>query len=73
MMCLSLYDTQAKASRYMNGLTYLKNRAKRNRNQTLHSKKLQRKVFGHKINGNHPPNNQRKRKTKIRTKNKCNR
>ena len=27
-MCLSLYDYQTKASRYRNGLTYLKNRAK---------------------------------------------
>ena len=26
-MCLSLYDYQAKASRYSKGLTYLKNRA----------------------------------------------
>ena len=27
MICLSLYDYQAKASRYRKGLTYLKNRA----------------------------------------------
>ena len=39
-MCLSLYDYQAKASRYRKGLTYLKNRATMNQNQTLHSQKL---------------------------------
>ena len=39
-MCLSLYDYQAKASRYWKGLTYLKNRATTNQNWTLHSQKL---------------------------------
>ena len=34
-MCLSLYDYQAKASRYREG----KNRATTNRNQTIHSQK----------------------------------
>ena len=53
-MCLSLYDYQAKASRYRKGLTYLKNRATTNQNQTLHSQKLKAKVLKHKINGNHP-------------------
>ena len=37
IMCLSLYDYQAKASRYRKGLTSLKNRATTNQNQTLHS------------------------------------
>jgi len=36
------------------GLTYLKNRATTNQNQTLHSQKLKRKILKHKINGNHP-------------------
>ena len=53
MMSLSLYDYQAKASRYRKGLTYLRNRATTNQNQTLHSQKL-RKVHKHKINGNQP-------------------
>ena len=53
-MCLSLYDYQAKASRYRKELTYLKNRATTNQNQTLHSQKLKRKVLKHKINRNHP-------------------
>ena len=53
-MCLSLRDYQVKASRYRNGLTYLKNRATTNQNQTLHSQKLKRKVHKHKIYGNHP-------------------
>jgi len=40
MMCLSLYDYQAKESRYRKGLTYLKNRATTNQNRTLHSQTL---------------------------------
>ena len=53
-MCLSLYDYQAKASRYSKGSTYLKNRATTNQNQTLHSQKMKRKLLKQKINGNHP-------------------
>ena len=53
-MCLSLYDYEAKASRYRKGLTFLKNGATANQNQTLHSQKLKRKVLKHKRNGNHP-------------------
>ena len=53
IMCLILYEYQGKASRYRKRLTYLKNRATTNQNQTLHSKKLKRKVLKHKINGNH--------------------
>ena len=37
IICFSLHDYQAKASRYRKGLTYLKNRATTNQNQTLHS------------------------------------
>ena len=48
-MCLRLYDYQTKASRYRKGLTYIKNRATTNQNQTLHSQELK-----HKLNGNHP-------------------
>ena len=44
IMYLSLYDYQAKASRYRKGLTHLKNRANTNQSQTLHSQKLKRKV-----------------------------
>ena len=62
-MCLSLYDYQAKASRYRKGLTYLKNRATTNQNQTLHSQKLKIKVLEHKINGNHPTKKRKKRET----------
>ena len=53
-MCLSLYDYQAKASRYRKGFMYLKNRETTNQNQTLHSQKLKRKGHKHKIKGNHP-------------------
>ena len=37
IMCLSLYDYQAKANRYGKELKYLKNRATTNQNQTLQS------------------------------------
>ena len=46
--------TLAKTSRYRKELTYLKNRATTNHNQTLHSQKLKRKAHQHKISGNHP-------------------
>ena len=46
-MCLSLYDHQAKTSRYRNELTYLKNRATTNQNQILNSQKLKRKGHEH--------------------------
>ena len=40
---MSLYDFQAKASRYRKGLTYFKNRATTNQNQTVHSPKTKKK------------------------------
>ena len=49
LMCLSLYDYQTKASRYRNGLMYLKNRETTNQNQTRHSQKLKRRWYKHKI------------------------
>ena len=52
-MCLSLYFSQAKASRHRKGLTYLKNMATTNQNQTVHSQKLKRGGHKHKIKGNH--------------------
>ena len=52
IMCLNLYDYEAKASRCRKGLTYLKISATINQNQTYHSRKLKRKVLKHKINGN---------------------
>ena len=61
-MCLSLYDYQAKASRYRKGLMCLKNRAATNQNQTLHSQKM-KSTQAQKINGNHPT---KKRKEKHR-------
>ena len=53
-MCLSLYDYPAKANRCGKGLTYFKNRAATNQNQTSHSQELKRKVIGQKISRNHP-------------------
>ena len=51
-MCLSLYDYQAKASKYRKRLTYLKNKATTNQYQTLYLQKLKRKVQS--INRNNP-------------------
>ena len=61
-MCLSLFDYQAKASRYREGLTYLKNRATTNQNQTIYSQKLKRRGHKHKIKRNHPIKKRRKKK-----------
>ena len=60
IMCLSLYDYQAKTSRYRKGLTYSKNRAITNQNQILHSQKIKRKVLKYKINGSHPTKKERR-------------
>ena len=38
--CLNLQDYQAKTHNYRKGLTYLKNRASTNQNQTLHPQKM---------------------------------
>ena len=71
MMCLSLFDYQAKASRYRKGLTYLKNRATTNQNQILHSQKLKRKVNEYKISGNHPTKKRKEQRRNMEsTKNK---
>ena len=63
-ICLSLYDYQAKASRYRKGLTYLKKRATTNQNQTLPSQKMKRKTLKQKIIGDHQT---KKRKEEWRT------
>ena len=53
-MCLSLYDYQSKASRYSNGLTYLKTRVTPNQKYiTIDSQKQKRKQFKHNTNENH--------------------
>ena len=70
MMCLSLYDYQAKASRHKKGLIYLKNRATTNESQTLHSQKLKGKVLKHKTNGKNPTKKEKKRETKNQLENK---
>ena len=53
MKCLNLQDHQAKKHNYRKGLTYLKNRATTNQNQTLHSQKM-------KIIGDHPTKKRKK-------------
>ena len=64
-MSWSLYDYQAKASTYRKGLTYLKNRATANQNQTIHSKKLKRRGHKHEIKGNHPTKEKKKQRRNI--------
>ena len=54
MKCLSLHDYQAKVHSYRKGLTYLKNRASTNQNQTLHSQKMKRKILKQKVIGDRP-------------------
>ena len=45
-------------SRYRKGLTYFKNRATTNENQTIHSQQLKR-GHKHKIKGKHPTEKER--------------
>ena len=53
-MRVSLYDFQAKSSRYRKVLTYLINRTTTSQNLAIHSQKLKRRGHKHKIKGNHP-------------------
>ena len=62
-MCLSLYDYQAKTSRYRKELMYLKKRATTNQNKKIHSQKLKTKGHKHKIKGNHQTKGEKKGKT----------
>ena len=69
MMCLSLYDNQAKASRYRKGLTYLKNRATTNQKQTIYSQETKRREYKHNKKKSHQTTNgntKRKRKEQRR-------
>ena len=63
-MYLTVYDHQAKASRYRKGLTYLKNRATKNQNQML-SQKLKTKGHKHKMKGNHPTKERKEQRRNI--------
>ena len=58
MKCLNLQDHQAKTHNYRKGLTYLKNRASTNQNQTLHSQKNEKKNT--QAENNWRPSNQNK-------------
>ena len=59
MKCLNLQDYQAKTHNYRKGLTYLKNRASTNQNQTLHSQKNEKKNT--QAENNWRPSNQKKK------------
>ena len=65
IMCLSLYDYQAKASRYRKGLTCLKNKATTKPNQTSNPQKLKRRGHKHKIKGNHPTKKRKEQRRNI--------
>ena len=65
VMCSSLYDSQANASRHRKVLTSLKIRATTKQNQTLHSQKLKRKWHERKINGNHPTKKRKEERINI--------
>ena len=65
-MCLSLYDYQVKQT-YRKGLSYLKNRATTNQNQTTHSQKLERRGHKHKIKGSHPTKKKKKQRRNIKS------
>ena len=62
-MCLSLYDYQSKASRYRNGLIYLKNKVTTNQKHTKDSQKSKRTQAYYKIK---PSNHKRKKKKEQR-------
>ena len=66
-VCLSLYDYQARARRYRKELTYLKNRATANKNQTSNSQKLKRKGQKHKISLNHPTKEKKEQRRNIKS------
>ena len=65
MKCSNLQDYQAKTHNCRKGLTYLKNRATTNQNQTLHSQKMKRKTLKQQILGDHPTN-KRKEEWRVR-------
>ena len=52
-ICFNIYDYEVKASRYRKGLSYLKNSATTNQNQTNLSQKLKRGCK-HELKGNNP-------------------
>ena len=57
-MCLSLYDYQAKTSRYRNGLNILENQGNyKSKPNIAFIKKIERKGHKHKVKGNHPIKN----------------
>ena len=66
IMYLSLYDYQAKASRYRKGLTYLKKQGNHKSKPNTTFTKTEKKILKHKINGNHPtkPGKEEKRNIK---------
>ena len=70
--CLNLQDYHTKTHNYRKGITYLKNKTTTNKNQTLYSQKLNRKVLKHKINGNHPTKKKKGRKERRKEKHRIN-
>ena len=64
MKCLNLQDHQAKTHNYGKGLAYLKNRATKNQNQTLHLQKKKKKKYTEADNNRRPFKQKKKKKKK---------
>lgn len=52
-ICLCLYDYESEASRYSNGLTFMKNRIIRNQKYTIDSQKTKIRDLKHNKKDNH--------------------
>ena len=61
----SLYDYQAKVSRYRKGLTYLKKQGNHKSKPNTTFTKTEKKILKHKINGNHPTKQGKEEKRNI--------
>ena len=62
---MPLCDYQTKARRYRKGVTYLKTRATRYQNQTIHLQKLRRRGLKHKIKWNYPTKKRKEQRRKV--------
>ena len=66
MMFLSLYDYQAKESRYRKGLKCLKTQGNHKSKPNIIFTKTERKILKHETNGNHPTKQKRWNKESTR-------
>ena len=64
-MCLSLYDSQSKANRYSDRLTYLKNKVTTNQKHSVDSQKTKPRKLKHNAKENHKRRNKKKNKEEM--------